>query len=149
MPLQVFSDREAYPVYPIDPVTLLPTGGAEVLSASASAGTGMTNAKVKSAATVNSTLLKGAAAKLYSYFFANNTAVVKFVKFYSKATAPTVGTDIPIFTVIIPANGIATWSNAIGKAVALGLGYGITNGIAESDATAVAVDDVVGHIDYA
>src|SRR5690242_4134795 len=49
-----------------------------------------------SAATTNATNIKASAGQVYGYDIYNNNAAVRFVKFYNKATAPTVGTDTPI-----------------------------------------------------
>ncbi len=122
--------------------------GAGAPSASATVGTGTTHAKVKSAASTNLTSVKASAGKLFRYTFRNNTASAKFAKLFNKASAPVLGTDTPIETVIIPANGVATYLNPIGKAFSTGIAYAITGGIGESDATATAVDDVVGSLDY-
>lgn len=122
--------------------------GAEAPSASAAVGTGTTHAKVKSAAGTNLTLVKGGAGKLFGYRFRNTTATVKYAKLYNKATMPVIGTDTPIETVVIPPNGVASYLNTIGKAFSLGLGYAITGGVGEADTTAVAVDEVVGSLDF-
>lgn len=125
--------------------------GAEAPSASATVGTGTTHAKIKSAASNNATLVKAGAGKLFRYTFRNVVATVRYAKIYNKATVPVPGTDVGatlLETIVIPPNGVATYLNPIGKAFSAGLGYAITAGVAETDNTAVAVDDVVGSIDY-
>lgn len=125
--------------------------GATSQGASATVGTGTARAKIKAAATINATVVKNGAGKLFRYTFRNNTAVVKYAKLYNKGAsvpAPAADSALLIETIIIPANGVATYLNPIGSAFSTGLGYVITAAIAETDVTAVAVDDVVGVIDY-
>lgn len=107
---------------------------------------GSTTSRVKAAASTNSTNLKGSAGVVLGYALYNNTASAKFFKFYNKATAPTVGTDTPAFTVIIPASGGANVSFETGVPFATGIGYGITGAVGDSDATNTAVDDVHGFV---
>lgn len=122
--------------------------GAVAPSASATVGTGATNARVQSAATTNATSVKAAAGKLFGYTLYNTSAAAKFFKLYNKASAPTVGTDTPIATVLIPAGGQASYSFGMGKAFSLGIAYAITNLVADADTTVIAANDVVGHLDY-
>ncbi len=105
---------------------------------------------MKSAATTNATLVFGGPCRLRSFVFCNNAIYPVFVKFYDKATAPTVGTDTPVFKITVPAGASANLPGANisfdGAPIpfANGLGYAITTAIADSDATAVAADDLNG-----
>ena len=105
-----------------------------------------TRSRVKAAAGTNSTNLKGSAGVILTYGFYNNTASAKFVKIYDKATAPTIGTDTPAFTIIVPASGGANLSDENGIPFSSGIGYGITGAVGDSDTTSTAVDDVHGFI---
>lgn len=107
---------------------------------------GSTVSRIKAAASTNSTNLKGSAGVVLGYALYNNTASAKFFKFYNKATAPTVGTDTPLFTVIIPASGGANVNWADGLPFATGIGYGITGAVTDADTTATAADDVHGMV---
>ena len=109
--------------------------------------TGMSRARIVSAASTNSTLVKGSVGTLWGIRLYNNTSVKKFFKLYNKATAPTVGTDTPVETIIIPADGGLVLSVAADE-FSLGIGYGITNGAADNDTTAVAANDVFGVLLY-
>jgi hypothetical protein len=122
--------------------------GSVPLGASATVGTGTVNARVKSAASTNATSVKASAGKLFGVTVYNTTAAAKFLKLYNKASAPTVGTDTPVMTIPVPANGVAGYSNPIGKAFATGIAYAITGAVADSDTTQTAVDDVTGALDY-
>src|SRR5581483_5493004 len=74
--------------------------------APASSATGAaTKARVKSAASTNATSVKASAGRLYQIHLCNTSAALKFVKFYNKASAPTVGTDTPVATYPLAANG--------------------------------------------
>ena len=109
--------------------------------------TGMSRARIVSAASTNGTLVKSSVGTLWGLRLYNNTSVKKFFKLYNKASAPTVGTDTPVETIIIPADGGLVLSVAADE-FSLGIGYGITNGIADSDTTAVALNDVHGVLLY-
>lgn len=110
---------------------------------------GATTYLLISAATTNSTLISTGAHTLYSINAYNNGATAAYVKIYAKATAPTVGTDTPIKSIMLPAGG---GSNIVlptqGDVVALGLGLGITGGAANSDTTAVALSQVIFNCSY-
>lgn len=96
-----------------------------------------------SAATTNATNVKGSAGSLMAFNVSNAGAAAAFVKLYNKATAPTVGTDVPVLTVAIPAGG--TFSLALGpggQRFNTGIGFAITNLVADSDTTAVAANQV-------
>ena len=120
--------------------------GAVTLNPSTSGGCSV--AKVRSAATTNLTLVKGSAGRVIGWRLYNNTASLRYVKFFNKATAPA-STDVPIFTLILKPNEVADFDTAYGTAFGTGIGYSITGALADNDTTAVAVDDVVGAIFYA
>ena len=104
---------------------------------------------LESAATTNATSVKASAGKMYSLFATNTSAAVKFLKVYNKASAPTVGTDIPIRTYAIPASGQISDSFPLpGKFFSAGIALAITGAIGNADATAVASNDVKVCMDY-
>lgn len=113
---------------------------------------GATPGKLISAATTNSTLIKSSTGNLYFLSVSNVNAAVRYLKVYNKATAPTVGTDTPIFTFLIPGNTAGAGSNlcipTIGINFSLGLGIGITTGVADSDTGAVAANEIVVNYGY-
>jgi hypothetical protein len=115
----------------------------------ASATGGASTAKILTAATTNATSVKASAGRLIGWSLSNTTASFKYIHFHNLAVAPTVGTSVPMFTIAIPPN---SYINAIyngGRAMATGLAYSITGGIADLDATATAVGDVIGELSYA
>lgn len=109
-----------------------------------------TPAKLISAATTNATSVKASAGTLFFCSATNNGAAPAYVKWYNKASAPTVGTDTPILVFELPANStpangagsnLALPSNGLGFTV--GIAFAITSGIADSDATPVALNQVI------
>lgn len=103
---------------------------------------------VNSAATTNGALILAGTSGLQSFYATNIGATAAFVKLYNKATAPTVGTDVPEMIIPVPAAvsgvpGVATLPIGFsGFRFGLGLGIAITGGSADSDTTAVAAGQV-------
>lgn len=118
------------------------------IAAPAATIAGTTPFKILSAATTNATSVKTTAARLLGGVIGNTTAAWKFLKIYNKASAPTVGTDIPVFTIPIPPNGAISLRGTLGVTMATGLAFAITGGSADLDTTVTAVGDVVGYLEY-
>jgi hypothetical protein len=98
---------------------------------------------INSTATTNATLVKGGAGTLYNLGASNTGAAAAFIKLYNKATAPTVGTDVPVLTLVVPAGGNADFDlGPMGHRFATGIGLAITNLAADTDTTAVAASQV-------
>jgi hypothetical protein len=104
---------------------------------------------VNSAATTNGALILTGTSGLQGFWATNFGATPAFVKLYNKATAPTVGTDVPEMTIPIPASagGIPGIAPPIplghnGLRFPLGLGIAITGAAAANDTTAVAAGQV-------
>ncbi|UFZ05467.1 hypothetical protein LQG66_03885 [Bradyrhizobium ontarionense] len=115
-------------------------------------GSGVTNYhKAIAAATTNPTSVRNAAAVVTGGQIFNASASVKYFKLYNKASAPTVGTDVPIETWGIPAGGFLPVAELIGTAglrLTTGLAYAITGAAADSDTTALAAGDVIVNLHY-
>ena len=129
------------------PVTI--QGG--TLPAVTSAGTPAAPATpffVNSAASTNGALVLTGTSGLSALWASNIGATPAFVKLYNKATAPTVGTDVPEMIIPLPAAvagvpGIAEISPGFNAyRFPLGLGIAITGAVADSDTTAVAAGQV-------
>ena len=58
-----------------------------------------------SAATTNATSVKTTGGTIYNIVASNTGVTDVYLKIYNKASAPTVGTDIPVHTCVIPAGG--------------------------------------------
>jgi hypothetical protein len=103
---------------------------------------------INSAATTNGQLVLTGTSGLQALYATNTGAAAAFVKLYNKATAPTVGTDVPAMIIPVPAAvggvpGTAQISPGFnGYRFALGLGLAITGGVADADTTAVAAGQV-------
>jgi hypothetical protein len=113
---------------------------------------GTTPYKLISLATTNANIVKASGGNLYSIVAIGLTSTVTYLKLYNKATAPTVGTDVPLMTIPIPANtqgaGIAI-PFSIGVNFPLGIGIAITSGSADNDTGAVGAGDVIVNLTYA
>jgi hypothetical protein len=110
------------------------------------AGSGGSMFRVISGATVFSGSAKGSTATLLGYQFTNNSAAAKFVKFYNKATAPVVGTDVPVMTLQVPAGASVVATLPGGLAFSAGLGIGASGAVTDADTTALAAFDIVGTV---
>lgn len=110
---------------------------------------GHTKARIMSAASTNATSVKASSGNLYGVHLHNSGAAAVFVKLYNKASAPTVGTDTPVTTLSLSAGGRIDYDNVQGDAFSTGIAYAITNLVADTDTTAVALNQVTGHLLYA
>lgn len=101
-----------------------------------------------STADTNGALVLTGTSSLHCLWATNIGATPAFVKLYNKATAPTVGTDVPEMIIPVPAAvsgvpGVASINPGfLTFRFALGLGIAITGGMADSDTTAVAAGQV-------
>ena len=108
------------------------------------AGPATTVSRIPSSAnTTNATAAKASAGKLFSVNGYNSTATVTYLKFYDKATAPTVGTDTPVLTLALPASAVFSYDLG-GIAFATGIGYGLTTAAADNGTTAPAAGAILG-----
>ena len=105
--------------------------------------------KIVAAASTNSTLVKGSPGVIYGYEFSNKAAYAVFVKFYNEATAPTVGTDTVMWTVMVPAGERVAKVFDEPVECDAGIGVGVTKAISETDTTATVADDAHGAVFYA
>lgn len=103
---------------------------------------------VNSAASTNGALILTGTSGLQALWATNIGASVAYVKLYNKATAPTVGTDVPEMIIPVPA-AVGTVAGSVqiipgfnGYRFALGLGIAITGLMADTDTTAVAAGQV-------
>ena len=98
--------------------------------------------KYLSAATTNSTLVRSAKGSLGQVVVFNSTATIYYLKLYDKATAPTCGTDVPKWTVMVPANG--QFSMDVGSLMFYtGIGFCLTSGFADNDTGAAATGVII------
>lgn len=103
---------------------------------------------LNSAATTNGALILTGTSAVPFLHATNIGATAAFIKLYNKATAPTVGTDVPEMIIPVPAAvagvpGVASIvPGYIGPRFPLGLGIAITGAVADTDTTAVAAGQV-------
>jgi hypothetical protein len=83
----------------------------------------------------NATVVKASAGRVYHINGQNAAAGVRYLKLYNKATAPTVGTDIPFSF---------EFSSVSGLAMSTGISYGLVTGAADNDNTSVTAADILG-----
>jgi hypothetical protein len=105
--------------------------------------------KVATVIGTNATSVKASAGRVLGFTLTNTTASFKYVAMFDKATAPTVGTDVPKYKFGLPPNStsIKTLEGGIGYSV--GIAFAITGGLTDLDATNTAVNDVIGAFCFA
>lgn len=134
----------------VDVVAALPVGantiGAVNLKPTTSGGVTLT--RLLSAATTNATSVKASAGQLYGYIVSNSNAAARYLKFYDKASAPTVGTDVPVLTLEIPAASTGHVPFDMGIVFATGIAFALTANVSDADTTAVAANEIIVHTLY-
>jgi hypothetical protein len=119
------------------------------VSASIASSTAPTVHTLNSAASTNATSVKAAAGTLMTIAVSNQNAAARFLKLYNKASAPTVGTDIPVMVIPLPASSYQTVDfDTFGSRFSAGIAYAITGLIADTDATAVTAGDTKVVMNY-
>ena len=96
----------------------------------------------------NATLIQAGPTSVHNIFANNASAGTKYLRLYNKATSPTVGTDVPVIVVAIPATSSKEIVLKHDLEFPLGLGMAITGAAAYNDNTAVTAHDVQVYIVY-
>ena len=125
-------------------------GGSNIsLNPSGNFGFG-SHGRLTSAASTNATLIKSSAGTLGMMALMNVGNYTRYLKIYNKASAPTVGTDTPIYTLSIPPL-CTTYVPfpAQGLRAATGLAFAITGGPADNDTTAISANEIFVAYSYA
>lgn len=99
---------------------------------------------VSSPATTNASSVKGSPGVIQKVTGFNANAAARYLKLYDKATAPTVGTDTPIWTEYLPAQSefdldFVNTSLRFRTGIALAL----TTGAADADTGALTIADIL------
>lgn len=136
----------------IGPVTLSPET-TKVIGTVNIAGSGGTPTYQKfiSAAGTNATLVSSSASKITILHIVNGGDGLRYFKLYNKASAPTVGTDVPLITIGIPATSSSSFTlpALIGIDFSVGISFAITLGATDTNTTGLSVvGDVTGLIAY-
>ncbi len=112
---------------------------------------GLTMHKTVSAASTNATSVKAAAGKLYTIAVSSVNAAVRYLKLYNKASAPTVGTDTPVWTLPIPgatAGGGLVLSIEQGLEFTTGIAFALTTEATDAGSTGVSANEHVVNLGY-
>lgn len=104
--------------------------------------------KLISAASTNATLVNAGVTVLTGYYLSSVATDPNYIKLYDKATTPTVGTDVPKWTIMIPAGSAANIQFIHPLQFLLGLGIAITFDVDDSDTTDVGVNEIVVNLAY-
>ena len=93
--------------------------------------------------------VKSSAGQLASLHVYNNSSGIRYVKLYNKATAPTVGTDTPIWTVPLEPLKGSNIPIPTNLSFTSGIGIGASRNAASTDATVPLTNDIIVNIAYA
>ena len=118
-------------------------------SPAAATSGGATPYHLVSAASTNATSVKASAGVVSSVSAFNTNASPRYLKLFDKASAPTLGTDTPVLTYLIPpSNGGFTKAYPVGVQFSTGIALAITANMADTDNSAVGASDVCVNIAY-
>lgn len=101
-----------------------------------------------STASTNAVSVVTGARILTGYYLSNTNSSPRYIKLYDKASAPTVGTDTPVRTFMIPPNSAANIALRHPLQFLLGIALAMTTGAADSDTGAVAANELIANLDY-
>ena len=134
--------------YATEPIPGAQVTGTQPVSGTLNPAVPATPYFVNSAASTNGALILTGTSNVSSFYATNEGATAAYIKLYNKATAPTVGTDVPEMTIPVPAAvsgvpGVATIPIGFhGFRFALGLGIAITRNAVHTDTTAIGAGEV-------
>lgn len=105
--------------------------------------------KLICAATTNATSVKGSAGKIYHMEVTNSDTIGYFFKLYNKASAPTVGTDVPVATYFVPPSGGFILPKPLGSPFTTGIAFATTLLGTDADTTAVTTaNKLITNVEY-
>lgn len=94
-----------------------------------------------SAATTNATVIKASGGTIVCMSVSNVGAAIRYFKVYDKASAPTVGTDVPVKVVPLAAGSTYDLPTNLFR-LNTGIAYAITGALADADTTAIGAGEV-------
>ena len=109
---------------------------------------GLTTYHLASGASTNATVVKNSAGQLFGWYIYNSNAAARKLAFHNASSTPTAGSSI-FFSLVIPAGGAANVFNDIGIAFSTGIAITTVTGLADSDNTGVAANDLIINLWYA
>ena len=119
------------------------------IAATANTGGCLTYRRISTADT-NLAVIKNAAGRIYGVVVLSKKASACYVKLYDKASNPTLASDTPLMTFLVPATGqvALTWTD-IGCSCANGIAMAATGAIGDTDTTNLVAADIIVQINYA
>lgn len=97
----------------------------------------------------DSTNVKASAGQLGFIMATNTNASARYVKFYNSASAPTLGSGTPVLRCMIPPDSSGfVISIPAGMYFDTGIGFTMSTGAADSDANAVASNEIILNLGY-
>ncbi len=102
---------------------------------------GLSTFHLVSAASTNATNVKASAGQLFGYYIYNSNAAARKVVIHNTAGTPTAGAGV-ILAIVIPGSSAANVEFTNGIAFATGIAITTVTGLADSDTTAVALNDL-------
>ena len=147
-----FEENSSGLISTLGTVSLAPETTKVIGTVNISSGSAPTYQKFISTTTTNATAVSNAPANMSILHLVNTGDGVRFFKLYNKASAPVVGTDVPLITVGIPpvSNSSFALPALVGIDFSIGISFAITLGAADSDTTPLTVAaNVTGLIAYA
>lgn len=112
------------------------------------ANSGTTTTPLRSLGTTNLVNLKATPGNIFELDFYNNAAYDVWFKLYNLAVVPTLAADVPRWPIQVPTKSGFSKSFINGRFFSVGISYAITKALANTDATAVVADDLVGTIEW-
>lgn len=108
---------------------------------------GLTTYHLASAASTNATVVKNSAGQLFGWYIYNSNAAARKVAFHNASSTPTAGASV-FFSVVIPATSGANVEFTNGIEFSTGISITTVTGLADSDSTGVAANDLIINLFY-
>lgn len=135
--------------YATEPIPAVQTSTQYVIPTGSTSYGASTHHHLISAAATNATSAKASAGTITSLTLSNAAASPRYFKLYNKASAPVVGTDTPVKTIMIPAGQTVDVDMGFaGLRLTSGIAYALTTGMAVADTGAVGAAEVAVNISY-
>jgi hypothetical protein len=108
---------------------------------------GLSTHHLVSAASTNATVIKASPGQVFGWYIYNSNTSARKIAFHDASSTPTAGASIK-FAIVIPPTSGANVLFESGIEFATGIAITMVTGLADSDATAVALNDLVSNIFY-
>jgi len=103
-----------------------------------------------STADTNLTVVKSTGGQLGNSIVISNSnaSSFRYLKLFNKGTNPTLGTDVPVWTVAVPPNAAGPVPLPHGLGFNAGIAFAITANPADNDNTAIGANEVIVDLAY-